>query len=1086
MRLFHSVSSGALLAASLLPIASAQAQTANTTPANVNVLNLLSPFLSLNSTSVGQSTLQSNLQQSISTNNAATPPQQALSISDKILPGGRTTTVQTVAGPVQYGVASNLGGGYPAQTAVTGTNGSITPVQPVGGLGSTLGPIFQRGVAPIGAGAATTAILANTATLLANAYSFTSSDLGVAKNYFANGAATNPSTTPANYAPVPAVAPAGYTLPTFNGLPNTTTSVLDIAAGVKNTDPGQDVYGSSRPVQVRPNGINQFDSTSIAGLSTNPSFPSGHTNYAYTDSTLLAMLVPQEYQNMLVRASEYGNSRIVLGVHYPLDIIASRAFSAYDLAQGFTNPLYIANAATTGNALNLPTLFAAAAPEIQTYLSAQCGASVATCAASAANTANNPYLPSAANQALYQSRLTYGLPTLTFAQAPREGAPAGGPDASVLLAPLYGGSTAAAAAVAPAGGLYANLQTGTINQIILNTETNALAAFYGTALSYWSRIDLYTAAGYFGNVSGTLSLAASDQVNTAVTVGSGGLLDANGRVTAATAVSAGGQLTGSGTVAGVAVNAGGVLAPGSLAAQAALAAGTAGVPGTTLTIGGPLTFTPGATYALVATPTQVTRAAVAGTAALAGNVAVQLAAATPFNNATVLTARNVSGTFAGATTNLPFLAATLAYDAVDVFLSVNRSAAALRGAAATSNQFNVAAALGSAAQQTGGAGTALLDAVFGLGSAQQARSSFDALSGEGIVATENSGIRAARVFSNAMQDQALTWLTGGGAPNAITLGGLPANVTPYAEVNRLPSPIVVDRAPPPRTYRLWATGFGGGVSISGNANVAGETGNFYGGAVGLDYQLQPNILVGISGGGSESTFSVGGRATSGNVTGAHGGVYSIVDFGPFYGFNSVSVSSFSNNTTRSVTGFGGIATATEKASFGSLDIRTRAEFGRVFDYGNAYGFANLRVTPFVALEIAQLRSNGFSEYNANGTGNLFGLAGQGQSTADVPGFLGARFESAYGIASGMLLRPMVTLAYLHEFAPQRTLQNGFVSLPGSAFLVSGARPSSNAVRTKAGFELDMGRGIGLFADFDGEFSGLERVYAGKGGFRVVW
>jgi len=89
-------------------------------------------------------------------------------------------------------------------------------------------------------------VLPNTVNLLSTAYNtFTSSDLGAAKFYFANGT-TNGSTT--------AVAPSGYTLPTFNGLPNTTNNVYDTAYGVKNTDPGQNQYGSSRPVQVRPPG----------------------------------------------------------------------------------------------------------------------------------------------------------------------------------------------------------------------------------------------------------------------------------------------------------------------------------------------------------------------------------------------------------------------------------------------------------------------------------------------------------------------------------------------------------------------------------------------------------------------------------------------------------------------------------------------------------------------------------------------------------------------------------------------------------------------------------------------------------------
>jgi PAP2 superfamily len=136
--------------------------------------------------------------------------------------------------------------------------------------------------------------------------------------------------------------------------------------------------------------INAFDPTAISGLTTNPSFPSGHTTYAYTDSILLGMMTPALFQSSLSRGAEYANSRIVLGVHYPLDIIASRSLASYDLSQAFTNPDYINNATTTGAAINLPSAFLAAAPELNSYLSADCGGTVASCAASQ----SNPYAPS--------------------------------------------------------------------------------------------------------------------------------------------------------------------------------------------------------------------------------------------------------------------------------------------------------------------------------------------------------------------------------------------------------------------------------------------------------------------------------------------------------------------------------------------------------------------------------------------------------------------------------------------------------------------------------------------------------------------
>jgi subtilase-type serine protease len=537
-RLLQSVA--VVIAATAASVVDAHAQSANLTPANVNVLNLLSPFLNLNLTAAGQETLQVNLSQSLNINNNVTLTDEQRSISDKSLMNAASNSITLANGmSMALGPAANLAGGLPMQAIQSnpGMPGTVVPNQPDGGLGQ-LGSVFQTGVSP------SAPALPNTVKLLVNTYNFTSSDLGAAKLYLANG--TTDGTTPA-------VAPPGFTLPKSSApvggqlLPNMITSVYDHAYGVTNGGNGQDTFGNSRPVQVAPNSstaqpvnpttVFVYDPTALNGLATNPANPSGHTNYAFTDSYLLAMLAPQAFQNMLSRASQFANSRIQLGVHYPLDIIESRSFSAYDLAQAFTNPSYINNAATTGpfnpatqtgTAIDLPSLFNAANGELLPYLAAHLPAGCSS--VSACVNAGSPLAPSAANLAAYTANLTYGLPTLSFTAAPREAAPAGGPDASILLATVYGGSRAAAMAISPTGGILGNLQTSTINQIIVNTETNALSAFNGTPLSYWSRINLYTADGYFQNLTGVLTLAKTDQVKTDVTVASNGVLGGEGTI----------------------------------------------------------------------------------------------------------------------------------------------------------------------------------------------------------------------------------------------------------------------------------------------------------------------------------------------------------------------------------------------------------------------------------------------------------------------------------------------------------------------------------------------------------------------------
>jgi subtilase-type serine protease len=67
-RLLQSIS--ALAIASGASIGTAHAQAANVTPSNVNILNLLSPFLGLNATPTDRTTLTDNLAQAISINDA--------------------------------------------------------------------------------------------------------------------------------------------------------------------------------------------------------------------------------------------------------------------------------------------------------------------------------------------------------------------------------------------------------------------------------------------------------------------------------------------------------------------------------------------------------------------------------------------------------------------------------------------------------------------------------------------------------------------------------------------------------------------------------------------------------------------------------------------------------------------------------------------------------------------------------------------------------------------------------------------------------------------------------------------------------
>ncbi|MBN2839300.1 MAG: phosphatase PAP2 family protein, partial [Fusobacteriaceae bacterium] len=56
-------------------------------------------------------------------------------------------------------------------------------------------------------------------------------------------------------------------------------------------------------------------------------YPSGHTNAAYLSSYALAYAFPERFSELILRASELGENRIVAGMHSPLDVIGGRIHS---------------------------------------------------------------------------------------------------------------------------------------------------------------------------------------------------------------------------------------------------------------------------------------------------------------------------------------------------------------------------------------------------------------------------------------------------------------------------------------------------------------------------------------------------------------------------------------------------------------------------------------------------------------------------------------------------------------------------------------------------------------------------------------
>lgn len=67
-------------------------------------------------------------------------------------------------------------------------------------------------------------------------------------------------------------------------------------------------------------------------------YPSGHTAEAWRDGLTMAYLVPERFQEMVTRAVELGDSRIIAGMHSPLDVMSGRMLGTAAVVYNLNRP----------------------------------------------------------------------------------------------------------------------------------------------------------------------------------------------------------------------------------------------------------------------------------------------------------------------------------------------------------------------------------------------------------------------------------------------------------------------------------------------------------------------------------------------------------------------------------------------------------------------------------------------------------------------------------------------------------------------------------------------------------------------------
>jgi membrane-associated phospholipid phosphatase len=425
---------------------------ADQSASNLSALRGLAPFSVLAASDPGTAALASNLSitGAIQDGTQAQPTllpfaeQQQLALRDAFITDGN-------AYELADGLGTTLGGIYLSLTSYQSTDDGKT---------------FHF-----------TSISPAVAQLISYANATARSDSSSAKYFFGN--ATIDKATPVSAA-------AMAILAKINGV----TDVFGRAYGHPAGSEGADAYGNSRPFQTEPHivsiegkdffGVPSSNTAYLRGpvqnLTNSPSFPSGHATYGYTESLLLALIVPQRYLEMITRAAEYGNDRIILGAHYAMDVIGARALAAYDIAQLLANrPGYVGETRGGTRIDDFPKALAVARADMTKTLERVCGDKIDICA----RLDNGRFSDPTKNRAFYDTTQTYGLPAV-YPQKAEETEDVGrlAPEAGYLLTSAF-----------------PNLTLAEADAILTETEGPG-GGFLddGSPFGVYSRLDLYRAA----------------------------------------------------------------------------------------------------------------------------------------------------------------------------------------------------------------------------------------------------------------------------------------------------------------------------------------------------------------------------------------------------------------------------------------------------------------------------------------------------------------------------------------------------------------------------------------------------------------
>ncbi|WP_448043666.1 autotransporter domain-containing protein [Bradyrhizobium liaoningense] len=614
-----------------------------------------------------------------------------------------------------------------------------------------------------------------------------------------------------------------------------------------------------------------------------------------------------------------------------------------------------------------------------------------------------------------------------------------------------------------------------ISATTADATVTSLSGVAGSAVALGNQtLALSNASGTFGGAisgSGGLTLDGGTErltgisTYTGATTINGGTLLVDGSIASSSGVTAnsGSTLGGTGTLPTTAIN-GGILSPGPMIG--------------TLNVQGTISFTPNSTYQVDISPGSSDRTNVTGTAALAGTAHVIAGAGSYPRNTTyvILTAAGgLSGAFSGLNFASDFLCACLSYDANNVYLQITSTGLTFAGVGQTPNQV----ATGGAVEGLG-VGNPIYDVIV-LGSAEQARTAFDLLSGEVHASAVGMVLDESRHVRDALLGRLRQSYGGSFNPLASLTPGGP--VLAYARTTNdhpaLGFGVKKTAMPAENVVAGWAQTIGAWGRSAGDGNASALSRSVGGFMTGFDANVGEMWRFGVASGYARSWLQADERMSSGTVDSYHFGLYGGGQFGAL-GLRAGVVHTWHDvETSRSIAFAGGegcCASIFSDSATASFAARTAQVFGEI---GASFFAGRAAIEPFANAAYVNVHTNGFTE-----SGGAAVLTANGQSNDAVFTTLGARAAITYALADRATITTFGMLGWRRGFGDITPVMAMAFASGGTGFNISGNSLARNAALVEAGLNVHFSPTATIGLSYVGQLSDRVTDHAIKG--NLMW